>query len=117
MPLILPFYALSGFVSLGYQVAWFRYFTDWFGSTNLTFALVVCSFIGGLGTDSSLREEYSGLPILSDQHNDLDQMYLSPGNLSRIRYNPAEVLDFLTARGLADRAQIRTSLQNLGRLR
>lgn len=42
-------YALSGFVSLGYQVAWFRIFTDWFGSTNLTFALVVCCFIGGLG--------------------------------------------------------------------
>jgi predicted membrane-bound spermidine synthase len=42
-------YAVSGFVSLGYQVAWFRIFTDWFGSTNLTFALVVCCFIGGLG--------------------------------------------------------------------
>lgn len=42
-------YALSGFVALGYQVAWFRIFADRFGSTNLTFALVVCSFIGGLG--------------------------------------------------------------------
>jgi len=42
-------YALSGFVSLGYQVAWFRIVADRFGSTNLTFALVVCSFIGGLG--------------------------------------------------------------------
>ncbi len=37
-------YALSGFVSLGYQVTWFRIFTDWFGSTNLTFALVVANF-------------------------------------------------------------------------
>ncbi len=36
-------------MSLGYQVAWFRIFTDRFGSTNLTFALVVCNFIGGLG--------------------------------------------------------------------
>ncbi|MFQ5418138.1 MAG: hypothetical protein ACE5FL_14010, partial [Myxococcota bacterium] len=41
-------YAVSGFVSLGYQVAWFRVFTDWFGSTNTTFALVVANFIGGL---------------------------------------------------------------------
>jgi spermidine synthase len=49
-------YALSGFVSLGYQVAWFRIFTDWFGSTNLTFALVVCNFIGGLGVGAFLSE-------------------------------------------------------------
>jgi spermidine synthase len=49
-------YALSGFVSLGYQVAWFRIFTDWFGSTNLTFALVVCNFIGGLGLGALLSE-------------------------------------------------------------
>jgi spermidine synthase len=50
------FYALSGFVSLGYQVAWFRIFTDWFGATNLTFALVVCNFIGGLGFGALLSE-------------------------------------------------------------
>ncbi len=42
-------YALSGLLSLGYQVAWFRIFVDAFGSTNLTFALVLCNFIGGLG--------------------------------------------------------------------
>ena len=45
-------YALSGFVALGYQVVWFRLFPDWFGSTNLSFALVVCNFIGGLGAGS-----------------------------------------------------------------
>jgi len=43
------FYCLSGFVSLGYQVVWFRIFVDRFGSTNLTFLLVLTSFIGGLG--------------------------------------------------------------------
>ena len=53
-------YALSGFVSLGYQVAWFRIFTDWFGSTNLTFALVVCNFIGGLGMGALLSERFTG---------------------------------------------------------
>ncbi len=42
-------YALSGFLSLGYQVAWFRIYVDRFGSTNLTFIVVLCSFIGGLG--------------------------------------------------------------------
>src|ERR1022692_1071122 len=45
-------YALSGFVALGYQVVWFRIFPDWFGSTSLSFALVVCNFIGGLGAGS-----------------------------------------------------------------
>lgn len=47
---VLVGYALSGFISLGYQVAWFRIVTDWFGSTNYTFALVVVNFIGGLAT-------------------------------------------------------------------
>ena len=45
-------YGLSGFVALGYQVVWFRLFPDWFGSTSLSFALVVCNFIGGLGAGS-----------------------------------------------------------------
>ncbi len=47
-------YALSGFLSLGYQVAWFRIWIDRFGSTNLAFALVVCNFIGGLGAGALL---------------------------------------------------------------
>src|SRR5689334_8332077 len=45
-------YALSGFVALGYQVVWFRLLPDWFGSTSLSFALVVCNFIAGLGAGS-----------------------------------------------------------------
>jgi len=49
-------YALSGFISLGYQVAWFRILTDWFGSTNLTYTLVLLNFIGGLGTGALLSE-------------------------------------------------------------
>lgn len=52
-------YAVSGFVSLGYQVAWFRIVADWFGSTNLTFALVVCSFIGGLSLGAMASERLS----------------------------------------------------------
>jgi len=51
---VLVLYAVSGFISLGYQVAWFRIVTDWFGSTSLTFALVVGNFIGGLGLGALL---------------------------------------------------------------
>jgi spermidine synthase len=53
---IFLFYALSGFISLGYQVAWFRIFTDWFGSTNLTFAIVICNFIGGLAIGALMSQ-------------------------------------------------------------
>jgi spermidine synthase len=56
MTRIFVLYAFSGFISLGYQVAWFRILTDWFGSTNLTFTVVVCSFIGGLGLGSLLSK-------------------------------------------------------------
>ncbi len=49
-------YAVSGFVALGYQVVWFRLFVDRFGSTNLTFVLVVTNFIGGLGVGALASE-------------------------------------------------------------
>ena len=58
---VFSLYAVSGFVSLGYQVAWFRIFTGWFGSTNLTFALVVCNFIGGLSLGAILSERLTTL--------------------------------------------------------
>lgn len=45
-------YCASGFVSLGYQIVWFRVFFDRFGSSNLTFGFVLCNFIGGLGVGS-----------------------------------------------------------------
>jgi spermidine synthase len=51
-------YCLSGFVSLGYQVAWFRIYIDRFGSTNLTFALVVCNFIAGLGVGALASKRF-----------------------------------------------------------
>ena len=54
-------YGLSGFISLGYQVAWFRIFTDWFGATSLTFALVVTCFIGGLATGAVLSRRITRL--------------------------------------------------------
>ncbi len=52
-------YCLSGAVSLVYQVAWFRIFVDRFGSTTLTFALVVTNFIGGLGLGALISRRVS----------------------------------------------------------
>ncbi len=52
MTRVAALYAISGFVSLGYQVAWLRIYVDRFGSTDLTFVLVLCNFIGGLGVGS-----------------------------------------------------------------
>jgi spermidine synthase len=42
-------YAVSGLVSLGYQVYWLRHFVDRFGSSTFTFVLVIASFVLGLG--------------------------------------------------------------------
>lgn len=56
MTRILFLYALSGFISLGYQVAWFRIFAGWFGSTSLTFATVITGFVGGLAIGALLSE-------------------------------------------------------------
>ena len=47
--LVFLLYCFSGFLSLVYQVVWFRSYVDHFGATNLTFAVVLCNFILGLG--------------------------------------------------------------------
>lgn len=52
-------YLLSGFVSLIYQVCWYRYFVDKLGANNITFVLVLCGFVGGIGLGLFL---FSGLP-------------------------------------------------------
>jgi len=49
-------YGLSGLVSLGYQIVWFRIYTGHFGSTSLTFLLVLNSFIAGLGVGAIASE-------------------------------------------------------------
>lgn len=46
---VLAWYCLSGLLSLGYQVVWFRVFAERYGATPFTFGLVVLCFIGGLG--------------------------------------------------------------------
>ena len=57
--LVYGLYCLSGLVSLIYQAAWFRIFVDRFGSTTLTFVLVVTNFIGGLGLGALLGRRAS----------------------------------------------------------
>ena len=56
---VFALYCLSGFVSLGYQVGWFRIYVDQFRATNLTFALVLCNFTGGLGAGALLSRRLS----------------------------------------------------------
>ena len=68
-------YSLSGLVSLGYQVAWFRIYVDRFGSTNLTFALVLCNFIGGLGVGSLASRYVTDRLIRVFRINDLLRTY------------------------------------------
>jgi len=68
-------YALSGFLSLAYQVAWFRIFTDWFGSTNLTFALVVANFIGGLAAGALLSRRLTNIIVTRTSLQDRLRIY------------------------------------------
>jgi spermidine synthase len=57
---------VSGGLSLGDQVMWFRIFADRFGSTNLTFGLVLVCFIGGLGLGAAAsRRIVRGLDALT----------------------------------------------------
>lgn len=72
---VLPLYALSGLISLGYQVAWFRIYVDWFGSTNLTFATVLCNFIGGLGLGALASRPLADLFARTLKINDRLRIY------------------------------------------
>ena len=56
---ILVLSLVSGSLSLGDQVMWFRIFADRFGSTNATFALVLVCFIGGLGLGAAVSGRLS----------------------------------------------------------
>ncbi|MEN6626028.1 MAG: hypothetical protein ABFD69_07375 [Candidatus Sumerlaeia bacterium] len=58
--LVYCLYCLSGLIALGYQVVWFRVLVDRFGSTNLTFVLVVVNFIGGLGAGALASRRLGG---------------------------------------------------------
>ncbi len=57
---VLALYALSGLLSLGYQVVWFRLFADRYGATTFTFGMVVLCFIGGLGLGAWNGRRFGG---------------------------------------------------------
>jgi hypothetical protein len=69
------FYALSGLISLCYQVMWFRIYVDQFGSTNLTFVLVLCNFIGGLGVGALASRRVTELAKRSLRLTNLHRIY------------------------------------------
>ncbi len=60
---------LSGVISLGYQVMWFRIYADRFGSTTFTFLIVIIAFIGGLGAGALASRRIlhwaGNIPLLS----------------------------------------------------
>ena len=66
-------------------------------------------------TDAGLREEFAGAGVLSDEHNNLDQLFLAPDNLGVIAYRPLEIqAELQSLRGADDAVPI---LRHLGRLR
>ena len=72
MRVLLIAYALSGLIGLGYQVYWLRHFVDRFGSSTFTFALVISSFILGLGAGSlASRRFVERLRLVFPRANDL----------------------------------------------
>jgi predicted membrane-bound spermidine synthase len=55
-------YTLGGAFALVFEIAWYHAFVDQFGAGGTTFAVVLCSFIGGLGAGSlSSRRFYQWL--------------------------------------------------------
>lgn len=55
-------YALSGACALVYQVVWTHAFTERFGASEITFLVVLCAFIGGLGLGAILsKRAYAAL--------------------------------------------------------
>ncbi|MEW6355295.1 MAG: hypothetical protein AB1696_03140 [Planctomycetota bacterium] len=64
-------YFVSGFVSLAYQIVWYRCFVDRIGASNITFVLVLCCFIGGLGAGSAASRRAAARlrPLLGGRDN------------------------------------------------
>ncbi|MCC5794590.1 MAG: hypothetical protein JJT85_07620 [Chromatiales bacterium] len=67
--------------------------------------------------DRELQQRYAGRRVLSDQHNQLDQLMLRPDNLALLPYDPFAVIDYVRGQspGLAER--IAPLVTHLGRLR
>jgi spermidine synthase len=57
-PLLLVFYALSGFCSLGYEVLWTRALMFNLGNDTYAFSLMLGTFLLGLGAGSAILSRY-----------------------------------------------------------
>jgi hypothetical protein len=68
-------------------------------------------------TDAALRRDVGTGRVISDQHNDLDQLYLRPDGFALIPYEPREVLAYLHPQVPELAGQLEAIMLHLGRLR
>jgi cytochrome c-type biogenesis protein CcmH/NrfG len=67
--------------------------------------------------DRKLRDRYSGMRVISDQHNDLEGLFRDRSRPVIIWYDPKTVLAYLTARVPQLHNELESTLMHLGRLR
>jgi tetratricopeptide (TPR) repeat protein len=68
-------------------------------------------------SDAALRRHYGEAPVISDQHNDLEHLFLDPRERPVIAYDPGDVLAYLKDRLPESYSQLEGILNHLGRLR
>jgi tetratricopeptide (TPR) repeat protein len=68
-------------------------------------------------SDAALRRHYGRGSPISDQHNDLEQMFLDPSARPIVAYDPADVLAYLKETPPDSYLQLEGILKHLGRLR
>jgi tetratricopeptide (TPR) repeat protein len=67
--------------------------------------------------DEQLRKIYGAERLISDKRNNLDTMLLNPLNRPVVAYDPAEVMDYISAHSTGNHEEVRQVLAHLGRLR
>jgi Flp pilus assembly protein TadD len=70
-----------------------------------------------LRTDASLRREYAGRGVLSDERNDLEHLYLAATRIPVVDYDPIEVSDYIATVVPVHAQTAREVITHLGRLR
>jgi tetratricopeptide (TPR) repeat protein len=68
-------------------------------------------------TGGDLRQDFAGARLISDQHNELDHLYLAPDRLAYLPYDPRAVLGLVAAQSPALAGLLEPVLTHLGRLR
>ena len=67
--------------------------------------------------DASLRKEYADGPLISDQRNQFDRLFLFSNRLSAVTCDPREVHDFVTGQSAELGVEVAAVINHLGRLR